>query len=137
MKNLIARIRVLLKAAPTYLAAVGVVVALVADEVGKLAPSGWQDNAVQILGTVGGIVAAAAAIVRRVTPIVDRADHGLLAASADDKDRGDVTFQLLFLCLAIVCFVVFALIAHGTVTSDDGLTWLGVGLALFAAGHLP
>lgn len=58
-------------------------------------------------------------------------------ATGPAKDVGAVTFQLLFMCLAVVCFIVFALIAHGTFTSNDGLTWLGAGLAFFAAGHLP
>lgn len=69
MSNLIARIKVLFNAAPTYLAAAGVIIALLADEIGKLAPSGWQDNAVQILGVLAAIVASATAIVRRVTPV--------------------------------------------------------------------
>lgn len=77
MSKLIARIRVLLNAAPTYLAAAGVIIAVLADEVGKLAPTGWQDNAVQILGVLAGIVAAATAIVRRVTPVLP-AERGLL-----------------------------------------------------------
>lgn len=77
MSKLIARIKVLLNAAPTYLAAAGVIIAIVADEVGKLAPSGWQDNAVQILGALAGVVAAATAIVRRVTPVAP-ADRGLI-----------------------------------------------------------
>lgn len=77
MSKLIARIGVLLHAAPTYLAAAGVIIAILADEVGKLAPSGWQDNAVQILGVLAGIVAAATAIVRRVTPVAPP-ERGLL-----------------------------------------------------------
>jgi|GEM_PF-4336205 len=78
MKDFVARLAVLLKAAPTYLAAAGVIVALVADELGKLAPTGWQDNAVQICGALAAVIAAATAIVRRVTPVVDSDDHGLL-----------------------------------------------------------
>lgn len=77
MSKLIARIGVLLRAAPTYLAAAGVIIAIIADEVGKLAPSGWQDNAIQILGVLAGIIAAATAIVRRVTPVAP-ADRGLI-----------------------------------------------------------
>lgn len=35
---------------------------------------------------------------------------------------------ILFLVIALVCFVVFTLIAHGTFNSDEGFTWLGAGL---------
>lgn len=78
MSNLLRRARVLLKAAPTYLVGAGAVVAIVADEVSKAVPNGWQDNVVQWGGAAAGIIAAATAIVRRVTPVLDPADHGLL-----------------------------------------------------------
>jgi hypothetical protein len=77
VSKLFDRIGVLLRAAPTYLAAAGVIIAIVADEVGKLAPSGWQDNAIQILGVLAAIVASATAIVRRVSPVAPF-ERGLL-----------------------------------------------------------
>lgn len=78
MTKLFARISVLLKAAPTYLVAAGAIVSIVTDEVSKQLPHGWQDNAGQIGGAVLGVIAAAVAIVRRVTPVLDKNDHGLL-----------------------------------------------------------
>lgn len=77
MSKLAARILVVLKAAPTYLVAAGAVVTIVADELAKALPNGWQDNAVQIGGAVAGVIAAATAIIRRVTPVVE-AERGLL-----------------------------------------------------------
>ncbi len=77
MKKLLARARVILTAAPTYLVAAGTVVAMVADEVSKVLPAGWQDNAAQAAGFVLGIIGAAIAIVRRVTPVLP-AERGIL-----------------------------------------------------------
>jgi len=78
MKNLIARARVILTAAPTYLVAAGAVVSIVADEVSKVLPAGWQDNAAQIAGAVAGVIGAAVLIVRRVTPVLI-SERGLLS----------------------------------------------------------
>jgi len=65
----LARIRVLLGAAPTWIAAAGIISAAVIEEVAKLLPSGWQDNAAQIAGYSAAVIASATAIVRRVTPV--------------------------------------------------------------------
>lgn len=78
MKNLLARARVILTAAPTYLVAAGAVVSIVADEVSKILPAGWQDNAAQIAGAVAGVIGAAVLIVRRVTPVLVE-ERGLLS----------------------------------------------------------
>lgn len=77
MSKLIKRIRVLLTAAPTYLAGAAVVVAAVSDEVAKAVPDGWQDNVVAIGAPVLAALAAVTAIVRRVTPVFGAA-RGLL-----------------------------------------------------------
>lgn len=77
MNKLLSRVRVLLTAAPTWLAGAGVVVAVVSEEVAKNLPSGWEDNALQIGGIAAGILGSALAIVRRVTPVFG-AERGLL-----------------------------------------------------------
>jgi hypothetical protein len=69
MTNLLKRIRVLLSAAPTYLAGAAVVVAAVSDEVAKAVPEGWQDNVVSVGAPILAGLAAITAIVRRVTPV--------------------------------------------------------------------
>jgi hypothetical protein len=79
MSKLIARIRVLLKAAPAQLVAATSVVTIVVDETGKVLPHGWQDNAAQIGGVVLIVLGAATAIVRRVTPVIE-SERGLLPA---------------------------------------------------------
>lgn len=72
-----ARLKVILSEVTTYLVAAGAVVGIVADEVGQVLPAGWQDNAVQIGGAVVGVIGAAVAIIRRVTPVLP-ADRGIL-----------------------------------------------------------
>ena len=79
MTKLLARARVILTAAPTYLVAAAAVVTIVADEAAKVLPTGWQDNAAQIAGAVLAVIGAAVAIVRRVTPVLP-AERGILPA---------------------------------------------------------
>lgn len=78
MKKLLARTRVLLSAAPTWLAGAGVVVGALSEEIAKALPDGPVDDTVTQIGVVVlGAIAAATAIVRRVTPVFG-ADRGLL-----------------------------------------------------------
>ena len=56
--------------------------------------------------------------------------------AAPVKDVGQVGISLLLMILAIVCLAIFALIAHGTVNSDEGFTWLGVGLVFWALAEV-
>lgn len=44
------------------------------------------------------------------------------------RDRGELGLSVLFLVLALVCFIVGGLIAHGSIQSDEGITWLFGGL---------
>ena len=67
--TLVAKLKVILKAAPTWIITAALIVPIVADEVGKVVPAGWQDNVVSISGRVLAILGAAAAIIRRVTPV--------------------------------------------------------------------
>jgi len=77
MTKFLARARVIFTAAPTYLVAAGAVVTIVADEVSKVLPSGWQDNAAQLAGAAVGIIGAAVGIIRRVSPVLP-ARRGIL-----------------------------------------------------------
>jgi hypothetical protein len=45
-------------------------------------------------------------------------------------------FRLILLIVAIVCFIVFALVSAGTVTTSHVNVWLGAGLAAFAASFI-
>lgn len=78
MEQVLARIRVFLKSAPTYLVAAGAVLTIVADEIAKAVPAGWQDNVVRIGGTAAAIIGAAVTIIRRVTPVLPE-ERGMLA----------------------------------------------------------
>ena len=82
MKKFFARVRVVLKAAPTYLVLVSATATIVTDEVAKVLPSGWQDNALQIGGVIVSVLGAAVAIVRRVTPVLD-SQKGLLGPEVE------------------------------------------------------
>jgi len=46
------------------------------------------------------------------------------------------SLSLLLLVLSLVCLIIFTLAAHGTITTDEGFTWLGAGLSFFVASHL-
>lgn len=78
MSRFFRKVRVIFTAAPTYLAAAGTTIAIVAFEASKVLPSGWQDNAAQISGIAVGILGAAVTIIRRVTPVIFPADRGIL-----------------------------------------------------------
>jgi len=53
------------------------------------------------------------------------------------RDRGDVTFQLIFLILAIVLFVILGAVGAGWITMEKSAALLGFGLACFAVAHVP
>lgn len=77
MKKLIARIKVLLGAMPTYLTVAGVVVMIVTTEIADAIPGEIGTWAVKIGGYIGTVIAVATAIVRKVTPVLD-SQTGLL-----------------------------------------------------------
>ncbi len=76
MDDLLARVRVVLRAAPTWLTAAAVVLTAAAHEISTIAPAGGED-VVRWLVTAAGWLASAVMIIRRVTP-VDASDRGLL-----------------------------------------------------------
>lgn len=76
MKAFVKRVRVLLTAAPTYLAGAAVVVSAFNDEIGSAFP-GVADEVAAIAAPALAGIAAAIAIVRRVTPVAVQ-ERGLL-----------------------------------------------------------
>lgn len=78
MQKLLARVRVVLHAAPTYLVALSAVIVIVADELASVLPAGAVTTVGTIAARVVAVLGAAVAIIRRVTPVVDRAQRGLL-----------------------------------------------------------
>ena len=82
MSDVLARVRVLLTAAPTYLVAAAAVVQVVVAELGD----DWP--AVAAGGTrVLAVLAAATAIVRRVTPVLP-VERGLLPPGGTPGEAG-------------------------------------------------
>lgn len=65
-----------------------------------------------------------------------KANTGPKALPAQARDAGQVGISLLLRIVALVCLVVFTLIAHGTFTSDEGMTWLGAGLVFWLLAEL-
>lgn len=82
MSDLLARARVVLRAAPTWLTAAAVVLTAAAHEISTVAPSGGEDI-VRWLVTAAAWLTSAVAIIRRVSP-VPPAERGLLAAAEPD-----------------------------------------------------
>lgn len=89
-----------------------------------------------VAGTlVGLVVGVLTAIYRAIKPgpvyegtetkVVPAADS---AIPDPNRDVGQAGVTVILLLLALACFIVFALIAHGTIKSDEGFTWLGAGL---------
>lgn len=76
MNKFLARVVVVLKAAPTYLTAIAAVVPLIAGDLAKVMPDQAEDITAWAI-RIAAWLTAAALIIRRVTP-VDKADRGLL-----------------------------------------------------------
>lgn len=77
LRRLAARARVVLKAAPTYLVAASGMVTLAAPELARLLPEQAETIGL-VAARVAAWLAAAVLIIRRVTPVVDRAARGIL-----------------------------------------------------------
>lgn len=81
MSKLLARIRVVLTAAPTYLVAASTVVTVLREEIVAAFPGTAEEIgavAVPVLATLS----AAVAIIRRVTPVIPE-ERGILKPDAD------------------------------------------------------
>lgn len=65
-----AKIKVIVGAAPTYLVVAAAVVPIVAEEVGNVLPAGAGAVVAQVAITLTGVLGAAIAIIRRVTPVL-------------------------------------------------------------------
>jgi len=77
MTKVIARIRVLIGAAPTYLVAASIVVTAVSTEVADAFPGNAATVATKVGGWLLAGIGAATAIVRRVAPVLPH-ERGLL-----------------------------------------------------------
>lgn len=75
--GLVRRALVVAKAAPTYLVLASVVLAGLAQNLPELGPVG--ETAARWIGTVLAVLAGAVSIIRRVTPVLEKAERGLLS----------------------------------------------------------
>ena len=77
MNTTLARIRVVLNAAPTWIAAVSTILVIVADEVAAVLPAGQAEVVGAAVVRIVAWLGAAVAIIRRVRPVLDD-EKGLL-----------------------------------------------------------
>lgn len=70
MKKALVVLKVVVTAAPTYLAVVVLVAPQVADYVAEVLPSPWSDRVVAVVLTFAGVAASTLALIRRVEPVV-------------------------------------------------------------------
>lgn len=73
----IERAKVIGSSAVTYLTAASAVVVILAEEIAKVLPSGYSDDVGRWAIVVVAVIAAAIAIIRRVTPVIP-SDRGIL-----------------------------------------------------------
>ncbi len=73
---IIARIKVVLKAAVTWLIFAGILLSQLATQVGDLGPIGA--DVAKWAGIALGWIASAVLVIRRVTPVLDTAERGIL-----------------------------------------------------------
>lgn len=113
MNELLARVRVLLGAAPTYLVALAAILTIVVDELAPFADDPAIAWVVRVLGVVLTIVGVAVAIVRRVTPVVP-AERGLLPppppGARPDAGRADLETVLVVLAILVLAVIAVRLL---------------------------
>lgn len=64
------RIKVVLKALPTYLVAASTIVTFASEEIVDLLPVSWQSDFTQAVVVIVGALSAAITIIRRVEPVI-------------------------------------------------------------------
>lgn len=77
LRDLYRKTLVVLTAAPTYLAGAVMVLTIFREEVVSVLPDAWQADATGVIVSVVGALAAAIAVIRRVTPVL-KGERGLL-----------------------------------------------------------
>lgn len=64
------RVKVVLKALPTYLVAASTIVTFASEEIVDLLPASWQSDFTQAVVVIVGALGAAITIIRRVEPVI-------------------------------------------------------------------
>lgn len=115
MNNLGAKIRVIVGALPTWLAIATSVLTILAAEVVPELPG---DTQAQVAGWIAAgiaILAAAIAVIRKLTPVLDPSQWGLLPKppygpndpNNPNGDAGEVSLELVVVVIAL-CILVLA-----------------------------
>lgn len=73
-------------------------------------------------------VTAAMGVLTVLASVLHNTYDSKQAAKTTPADVGALSVSLLLLVVACICFAIFTLAAHGTITTDEGFTWLGAGL---------
>lgn len=91
MSKFLEKVKVVLKAVPTYGAAVVAALTFVSTTVVPRLPGGWAVQVGAWAAAALGVVTTVVAVVSRVTPVLFPEDKGLLPATGDEfVDFGDV-----------------------------------------------
>ena len=77
MSPLIARLKVIVTALPTYLAIVVLAAPMVAQSASEVLPTPWSQRVTALCLTAAAAAASAIALIRRVTPVINT-QRGLL-----------------------------------------------------------
>jgi hypothetical protein len=110
MNEFWARVRVFFKSAPTYLVAASAAVTILTEEISQELTGDVAANVVSLGGKAVSIIAAAVAIIRRVTPVLPD-ERGMLSPpkpinpadpAFDELDRGDITLTDVLLVLIAI-----------------------------------
>ena len=135
------RAQVLASSALSWLTAISATLVVLAQQLNGIA--GIPEGVTRALASVIAVLGVIILQVRRVTPVAD-ADKGLLppkgpavvAPNTQAPDGGEINVSVLLLVVAVVCLAIFTLSAHGTITTDEGFTWLGAGLLAWCLASL-
>lgn len=83
MTRLLARLRVIATAAPTWLAAISAAAPFIADDIAHQLPDSWARPTARVVLTIGGLATAAIQTIRRLTP-VPPSQRGVLSPGGGD-----------------------------------------------------
>ena len=87
MTNLIARAKVILTAAVTYIVIASTVLTVAAEEIGKVFTDGQAAQVLTIITRILAALAAAVSIIRRVTPVLPD-ERGILPGDTNIEPNG-------------------------------------------------
>lgn len=82
MSSFVARVKVVLAAAVTWIVVASTVVTLASDEIAKVLPAGDAETVGAVAAKIVAVLGAVVAIIRRVEPVLP-AERGILPTTGD------------------------------------------------------